>query len=163
VQLAHWQGARVAATVSGAAKAEIARQVGADLVVNYRDADAVSQLQTWSTKVARIIEVDLAANLDIDLAVAAPGASIVTYAAPGEDPVLPTRRLMTAGVCLRFMLLYTLPAPLLAAAVEVVRAALVADALRLPSIQVFALTDIVAAHEAQEAGPIGRVLVELPQ
>jgi NADPH:quinone reductase len=77
--------------------------------------------------------------------------------------VLPTRRLMTAGVCLRFMLLYTLPAPALAAAVEVVRAALVADALQLPSIQVFALTDIVAAHEAQEAGPIGRVLVELPQ
>jgi len=69
---------------------------------------------------------------------------------------------MTAGVCLRFMLLYTLPAPLLAAAIEVVRAALVADVLQLPSIQVFALNDIVAAHEAQEAGPIGRVLVELP-
>lgn len=162
VQLAHWQGARVAATVSGAAKAEIARQAGAYYVVNYRDADAISQLQGWSTKVARIIELDLGANLDLDLAVAVPGTSIVTYAAPGEDPVLPTRRLMTAGVCLRFMLLYTLPAPVLAAAVDVVCSALVADALRLPSLQVFALAEIVAAHEAQEAGPIGRVLVELP-
>ena len=161
VQLAHWQGARVAATVSGEAKAEMARLAGADLVVNYREADAVRQVQAWSSNVARIVELDLGANLDLDLAVSMPGTSIVTYAVDGEDPVLPIRRLMTAGVSLRFMLLYTLPAPVLAAAVDVVSAALLAAALQLPPVQLFALTDTVSAHEAQEAGPMGRILIDL--
>lgn len=161
VQLAHWQGARVAATVSGEAKAEMARLAGADLVVNYREADAVRQVQAWSSNVARIVELDLGANLDLDLAVSMPGTSIVTYAVDGEDPVLPIRRLMTAGVSLRFMLLYTLPAPVLAAAVDVVSAALLAAALQLPPVQLFALTDTVSAHEAQEAGPLGRILIDL--
>lgn len=161
VQLAHWQGARVAATVSGEAKAEMARLAGADLVVNYREADAVRQVQAWSSNVARIVELDLSANLDLDLAVSMPGTSIVTYAVDGEDPVLPIRRLMTAGVSLRFMLLYTLPAPVLAAAVDVVSAALLAAALQLPPVQLFALTDTVSAHEAQEAGPLGRILIDL--
>ncbi|MDA3021457.1 MAG: NADPH:quinone reductase [Actinomycetota bacterium] len=162
VQLAHWQGARVAASVSGEVKAEITRQAGADFVVNYREANAVEQLQAWSTKVAHIVEVDLGTNLDLDLAVAAPGTSIVTYAADHKDPVIPIRRLMTAGVSLRFMLLYTLPAPILAAAIEIVKSALAANALQLPPVQIFTLADIVSAHQVQETGPTGRVLVELP-
>ena len=162
VELAHWQGARVGASVSGEVKAEITRQAGADFVVNYREASAKEQLQAWSTKVAHIVELDLGTNLDLDLAVAAPGASIVTYAADREDPAIPIRRLMAAGVSLRFMLLYTLPAPVLAAAIDIVSAALAAKALQLPPVQVFTLADIVGAHQVQEAGPTGRVLVELP-
>jgi hypothetical protein len=32
----------------------------------------------------------------------------------------------------------------------------------MPPATRFALDDIVAAHEAQEAGPFGRVLVDIP-
>lgn len=161
VQMARWQGARVAASVSGEVKSEMARQAGADLVVNYRESNAIEQLQMWSSKIAHIVELNLGANLELDLGVCVPGTSIVTYAADGDDPVLPIRRLMAAGVSIRFMMLYTLPAPVLAAAVEVVSAALIAQALRLPKVQVFELADIVAAHKAQEAGPLGRILVAI--
>ena len=45
----------------------------------------------------------------LDLDVAAPYASIVTYAAEAAQPSLPTRELMTRNLLLRFVLLYTVP------------------------------------------------------
>lgn len=161
IQLARWAGARVCATVSSDAKARIALDAGAHTTVNYRAADAAEQLRAWSPMVDRVIELALAQNLELDLAVAGPGTTIVTYAIDGPDPVIPVRRSMIAGVTYRFMLLYTVTEADLAAAVHQVSAALAADALDLPPIQRFALADIVAAHLAQEAGPIGKVLVDI--
>lgn len=161
IQLARWAGARVCATVSSDAKARIALDAGAHTTVNYRAADAAEQLRAWSPMVDRVIELALAQNLELDLAVAGPGTTIVTYAIDGPDPVIPVRRSMIAGVTYRFMLLYTVTAADLAAAVHQVSAALAADALDLPPIQRFVLDDIVAAHQAQEAGPIGKVLVDI--
>lgn len=161
IQLARWAGARVCATVSSDAKARIALDAGAHTTVNYRAADAAEQLRAWSPRVDRVIELALAQNLELDLAVAGPGTTIVTYAIDGPDPVIPVRRSMIAGVTYRFMLLYTVTEADLAAAVHQVSAALAADALDLPPIQRFVLDDIVAAHQAQEAGPIGKVLVDI--
>src|SRR5215216_6647097 len=45
VQLAKWGGATVIATVSSAEKAEQARAIGADHVINYRDEDVVARVQ----------------------------------------------------------------------------------------------------------------------
>ena len=50
IELAKFSGARVAATVSGPQKAELAKQAGADLVVNYRDADAADQLRGFAPR-----------------------------------------------------------------------------------------------------------------
>lgn len=161
IQLARWAGARVCATVSSDAKARIALDAGAHTTVNYRAADAAEQLRAWSPRVDRVIELALAQNLELDLAVAGPGTTIITYAIDGPDPVIPVRRSMIAGVTYRFMLLYTVTEADLAAAVHQVSAALAADALDLPPIQRFVLDDIVAAHQAQEAGPIGKVLVDI--
>jgi nucleoside-diphosphate-sugar epimerase len=44
VQLAKWGGATVIATVSSAEKAEQARAIGADHVINYRDEDVVARV-----------------------------------------------------------------------------------------------------------------------
>ena len=162
IQLGRWAGARVCATVSGGAKGRIAQDAGADRVVNYRAVDALDQVRAWSTGVDRIVELALGTNLDLDLGVSRHGTTIVTYAIDGDDPVLPIRRCMAAGVSLRFMLLYTLSPAALAKAVATVSAALAADALDLPPIAEFELDDIAAAQQAQEAGPIGRILVRLP-
>ena len=161
IQLARWAGANVCATVSGPEKADIARAAGAHHVVNYRDPDAAEQVQAWSPTVDRIVELALAANLELDLAVAGPGTVIVTYAIDGPDPVIPVRRSMIAGITYRFMLLYTVTPPALAAAVDAVSGALAAGALDLPPLTRFPLDSIVDAHLAQEAGPIGKVLVDL--
>jgi NADPH:quinone reductase len=159
IELARWAGARVIATVSGPDKAELARQAGAEHVVNYRDPDAASQIKAVAERVDRVVEVALGANLALDLALADPGTVIVTYAAEPADPVLPVRACMTANVVLRFILLYGVPAGALDQAAADVSAALAGGALtELPS-QRFPLPDIVAAHEAAEAGPVGKVFV----
>ena len=48
VQLARHLGARVAATVSGPDKAELARSLGAELVIDYKTADFVQQTLDWT-------------------------------------------------------------------------------------------------------------------
>jgi NADPH:quinone reductase len=145
IQLARRAGAQVITTVSGPEKAELARQAGADHVVNYRDPDAADQIRAVTQRVDRVVELALGANLGLDLALA--------------DPVLPVRACMSANVLLRFILLYGVPAVALDHAVADVRAALAEGVLtELPS-QRFPLSDIVAAHEAAEAGPVGKVLV----
>ena len=161
VELGRWAGARVATTVSGPQKAAVAEAAGADLVVNYREDGAAERILEWSGEpVARIVELALGPNLDLDLAVAAPGTVVITYAIDGPDPVIPVRRCMFAGMTLRFMLLYRVAPAALAAAAEAVSGALADGALSMPPSRTFALDDVVAAHEAQEAGPFGRILVD---
>ena len=159
IQLAERAGARVIATVSSPEKAALAEQAGADLVVNYRDADAASRIQSFAPAVDRVVEVALGANLQLDLAVSRVGTVVVTYAAEASDPVLPVRACMTANVILRFMLLYGVPAAALDAAVADISAALASgDLTELPTHR-FPLADIVSAHEAAERGVTGKVIV----
>ena len=81
IELAKRDGARVVATVSSPEKAALAEKAGADLVVNYRSPDAAQQVRAFAPAVDRVIEVALGANLALDLALARPGTTIVTYAA----------------------------------------------------------------------------------
>jgi NADPH2:quinone reductase len=162
IELAKFLGAQVAATVSGPQKAELARQAGADLVVNYRDADAADRLRGFAAQMDRIVEVALGANLELDLAISGPRTHIVGYAAEANDPVLPVRKCMSANLALRFVLLYGLPAEAIDQAVADITRALEAGALtELPIIR-FPLDQIAAAHEAVEAGVTGKVVVEIP-
>lgn len=160
IEFAAWGGAaRVASTVSNPDKARLARQAGAGHVVYYTDPDAASQITAAVGPVDRIIEVALGANLPLDLAVSRPGTVLACYAAEPQDPVLPVRACMTAGLVLRFMLLYTLPQTALDQGAADTGTALRAGALtELPEHR-FPLGDIVAAHEAVERGTPGKVLV----
>ena len=159
IELAARAGARVIATASGPEKAELARKAGAAHVVNYRDADAADQIRAAAGQTDRVIEVALGANLALDLAVARPGSMIVTYAAEPADPVLPVRACMTANLALRFILLYGVPRPALRRAAQDISAALAEGALTELPVHRFGLSDIVAAHQAVEAGALGKVLV----
>jgi NADPH:quinone reductase len=163
VELAALAGARVVATASNDEKAALARAAGAAQVVNYRDPGAAGQIREETGPVDRVIEVDLGANLGLDLAVLRPGGTIVTYAAAARDPELPVRACMTANVLIRFVLLYGVPAAGLDAAVAGISAALAEAALTGLPVQRFELAQIAAAHEAAENGPLGKVLVVPPR
>jgi len=159
IELAKRGGARVLTTVSSPAKAELAKQAGADHVVNYRDADAAKQLSDIAGTVDRIIEVSLKQNLELDLTLSHAGTTIVTYAATG-DFTLPVRACMSANVTLRFMLLYGVGSEALAlAATQVTEAVREGWLTALPSHR-YNLADIAAAHEAQEEGVTGKILVD---
>jgi NADPH2:quinone reductase len=159
IELAVRAGAQVVATASTPEKQDLTRRAGAEHVVNYRDADAADQIRAAVGHVDRIIELALGANLALDLAVLKPGSTIVTYAAEPADPVLPVRAFMTANVTMRFVLLYGVPRAALRRAAEDITAALADGALTELPVHRFGLADIVAAQEAAEAGPLGKVLV----
>jgi NADPH2:quinone reductase len=165
IQLARWGGAtQVIATVSGPEKAALAHTAGAHVVVNYRDADAADQIRAAAPDgVDRIVEVALDANLELDLAVAAPHAVITSYAAtPESQAELPVRQLMAANLALRFMLLYTVRPVELRAAIDAVSTAVAEGVLHALPLHRFPLDQIGAAHAAVESGAIGKVLIDLP-
>ncbi len=161
IELAKHAGARVITTVSGPRKAELAAKAGADLVVNYREADAADQIRSFAGPggVDHVVELALGANLDLDLAVTAPGARIVDYAAEPENPVLPVRACMNANVVLRFVLLYGVPPEALLQAAADITAALADGALTELPVTRFSLDETAAAHQAVEHGTLGKVVV----
>lgn len=161
VELAKRAGATVITTVSSPEKAALARAAGADLVVNYKSEPAAERITASAPQVDRIVEVALAANLDLDLAVAAPHAVVVTYAA-ADDPVVPIRACMNKNLLMRFVLLYGVPEQALLEATTDITDALVERRLSELPYRRFPLEEIAAAHDAVEGGFAGKVLVDLP-
>lgn len=163
IQLARRAGAHVIATVSNSTKAGIARAAGAHVVVDYTDAAAIDMIRAAARAgVDRVIEVDLAANLELDRAVLVPGGVIVTYAADSADPTIPVRGLMNANLVLRFVMVYGFTQPMIAAACTDITAALESgDLTPLPVIR-FPLEQIAAAHDAVQSRSTGKVLIDLP-
>jgi NADPH2:quinone reductase len=161
IQLARRAGATVIATVSGEEKAVLARQAGADHVVNYREEGAAERIRRIAPGgVDRIVEVAPAANLDLDLEVAAPNASIAIYATD-LDPTLPVGALLTANLTLRFVLVYTMGREAIELAVAEVNAATADGALTEPPLHRYTLDQIADAHDAVEQGAVGKVVVDL--
>jgi NADPH2:quinone reductase len=161
IELARWAGARVVATVSGPEKAELAREAGAEHVVNYREGDPAAAIRDVVGEVDRVVDVAIGQNLDLDLRVIRRGGAVVSYAAGPENPTVPVRTAMTANVTLRFVLLYGVPHDVLRTAAEQVTAAVAAGALTALPVHRFPLEDVAAAHEAVESGVTGKVLVDI--
>ena len=165
IELARFEDAgHVIATVSGDEKAELARQAGAQTVINYRDADVVEQIRAAAPNgIDRFVEVALHESIELDLAVAAPHAVITSYAADDSSVAqVPVRRLMAPNLTLRFMLLYTVPQQQLRDAIERTTGAVAAGALTTLPIHRFSLEQIADAHDAVEGGAVGKVVIELP-
>jgi len=159
IELAKHAGAVVVATASSEPKAELARAAGADLVVDYRDAAAVDEIRSIAPCVDRVVEVALGANLELDLALCAPGAVIASYASEATDPLMPTRRLMAGNVTLMYVLLYGVAAPQLAAAVAWTSVALGVGALSALPVHRYPLDEVASAQDAVERHAVGKVLV----
>lgn len=162
VQFAKLGGARVIATVSSAAKAEIARANGADDIVNYRLQDVGARVEalTAGTGVDRIVEVELGGNLEAALQAAAANATIAVYASDAApEPVLPAYRLIYRNLALRFVLVFSMPEDAKRRAIDDLGRWLEAGRLRHPIGPHFELDEAAAAHDAQEAGGAGKVLI----
>jgi NADPH2:quinone reductase len=164
IELARWAGARVVATVSSEEKAALAREAGADAVVFYRSGDAADQLRAAAPDgVDRVVELSLARNLELDLAGCAPHAVISSYANEGgPEATIPVRALMVGNLVLRFVLVYTIPADALRAAVADVSAALRDAALTPLPVHRFPLERTADAHDAVEGGALGKVVIDMP-
>lgn len=160
VQLAAWGGAHVVATAGSADQAAIARAAGAHAVVLYRDGDAAAQLAAHAPLgFDRIVEVAPSANIDMDVALCRAGATIVVFASgDGPDGTLsiPARTMLTRGLTLRWVHVYTMPEAAKSAAIADITAALEAGMLTMPPVARYRLDQIADAHEAIGTGGSGR-------
>lgn len=164
VQLARHAGARVIASVSSKAKAELARSLGADATINYREEDVGARVRelTQGRGADCILEVDAAANAAGYGQTLAPGGKVVVYGSGQATIGVPFRPMILGFATLYFFIVYKLSAEELRRTTQGVNALLAASALRHPEIRLFELADIAAAHECVERGADGKVLVKLP-
>ena len=114
-----------------------------------------------------IVEVSPAANVGLDLAVAAQGATIAYYANNGGDEFrLPVRESFSLNLRWQGVLLYTISDAAKADAVSAVTAALADGALRVGEdaglpLHHFLLERTAEAHAAVENGAVGKVLIDV--
>ena len=166
IQWAKWGGASAIATVSNPQKAKIAEAAGADYIINYKNEDVVKRIQEITGKkrgINRIVDVDFTQNLNVADAVLRTNGTVAMYSAnPGDAPALPMLSLMLRNITIRSILVYTMPQSAKEAAIKDITTALEAGALHHNIAQRFRLTEVAAAHDAQDSGKmIGKAIVEI--
>jgi NADPH:quinone reductase len=166
IQLAHWAGATVIATVSGDPKATFAAAAGAHHVVNYKEADAADEIRDVAPEGADVIvEVAAGANAELDQAVLRPRGTISIYANEGGASFRPdVRRNMGLNARYQFVLLYTVGWDRISSAAADINQAIEGGAYRVGDqsglpLHRFSLEDAPAAHAAVESGAVGKVLI----
>lgn len=168
IQLARWAGATVLTTVSSDEKAALAIAAGAHQTVNYRVSDAATEIQALCPEgVDLVVEVALAQNIELDVAVLRNRGTIAYYADNGgAEATVPVRGTFAKNLRLQGLLLYTLGADLVEAATVDVNAAVAHGALRLGEdvgvpVHHYPLEETAAAHDAVEEGAVGKVLIDV--
>lgn len=163
VQFARLLGAaQVIATVSGEAKAEIARQAGAHATVDYRREDVAQRVRelTGGAGMDRVIEVDVAANGRLDTGLLRRGGEVVVYGSGAREFTLPFFPLIAGNVSLHFFIVYHLADEDRAAAQTTLTRLLEEGRLIHHIAQRLPLAHIVQAHEMVESGTaVGNVVL----
>ena len=162
VQLAKALGARVIATIAGAAQADLVRGLGADETIDYQREDVVARtLALTDGKGADLVhELVISVNLPIDVRLVAKGGRIVcTGQGPSPEAVVPIGEALTKDVTLLFMSLNNAGrAGVAAIAAEVARMA--ASGQVKPVIgATFPLADARRAHELLAGEHLGKIVL----
>lgn len=164
IQLARWGGAHVIATASGERKQAEALRAGAQAVIDYRRENVTERVLalTGGQGVDHLVEVDFGGNLAATTALMKPYGTIAAYASAGErQPALPFYPLQAKAITLMLVALFDLPQTLQAQASADVSRWLQEGEPRLPPVREFSLAEVADAHEAVEAGALGRTLIRL--
>lgn len=163
IQFARLLGAsRVLATVSSAAKGEVARAAGADVVIDYRAEDVVQRVldATGGRGVDRVVEVDGAKNAPLLHRLVARDGLCVVYGSSAAEITYGFGPMIACGAAVRFFIVYELAADVRHEAIGRLDAWLRQGRVRHLLAARFPLDDIAAAHEAVERGAVtGNVVV----
>jgi NADPH2:quinone reductase len=164
IQFAKARGATVLATVSSEAKARLARDAGADHVIDYKHENVGERVMAATGKrgVDGVVEMDLAVN-----AKGYPGclharSEVVVYGTGSADAQIPAQFLLVNAIAIKFIYVYELTAAERTAAVSTINKMLENKTLKNNVALTLPLNDIVGAHEAVEQGKaMGNVVVKL--
>jgi NADPH2:quinone reductase len=165
IQLARLLGARqVLTTVSSPEKARLAQEAGADVVLDYKREDVPARVKalTGGRGVDRIIEVDLAANLQQGLAALRADGEWVVYGSSVREVPMPFGPLIFKNIGVRFFIVYHLNAQDRARALEHVTALLARGSLQHNIAERLPLERIADAHAFVEGGKaLGNVVLQV--
>jgi NADPH2:quinone reductase len=161
IQFAKFDGATVIATVSSDEKAQRARSVGADHIINYRTEERKARVAeiTGGKGVDRIIEVDLKANAMTYPDLLVEHGKAVVYGSGAPPIAIPS--FVPYSTTLEFILVYTLSDAQRADHIAALDRLLTAGKLQHAIGEHFPLDRIADAHEAVEAGAFGNVIVDI--
>ena len=107
IQLAKWGGAKVIATVSSPGKAALAKQAGADVVLDYKREDVAARVMEFCGGVERVVDVDFGANLATSIKVLKVNGVIATYSSMSmPEPKIPFYPMMTRGLSIDLVHVY---------------------------------------------------------
>jgi NADPH:quinone reductase len=166
VQFARLLGARqVLATVSSAAKAELARAAGAEVVIDYRRENVTERVRaaTGAQGVDRIVEVDLAANAALDAELLRAGGDCIVYGSGAAQIGLPFFPLIVKNLSLHFFIVYNLDSADRERAQGLLTAFLERGALQHNIAARLPLAQIARAHElVEQAAAVGNVVLAIP-
>jgi NADPH2:quinone reductase len=162
LQMARVGGAaNIISTVSGDAKAEIARQAGAHHTVNYRTEDTAARILeiTNGEGVDLIVEVDYSGNFAVSQRIIKRSGTITIYAA-GDGPA-PPFQFPVSNVNVRHVLVYDMPEEAKTTGVDDTNRWLASGELVGMDGPHFPLEDTAGAHEAVRAATVGKVVIDV--
>jgi NADPH2:quinone reductase len=166
VQFARALGARqVVATVSSPAKAALAEAAGADVLIDYRREDVVQRVRqgTGGEGVDRVIEVDVAANGNLDAELLRTGGDLVVYGSGAAQFELPFFPLIVKNITVRCFIVYNLSPEDRRHALDTLTGLLMRGALQHQIAERLPLSQIARAHELVERGEaLGNVVLSIP-
>lgn len=164
IQIAKAKGAQVIATVSTADKAKIAKDAGADTVINYKAENLAERLiEVAPDGIDHVAEVDLAAHVSIYPQIMASGGTIGAYAtASNLTPEIPFYPLAFKNICVQPVFVYSMSDTAKQAAIADINEMLAAETLRPQLAKTFGFTEIAASHETIEAGGVvGNIVIRV--
>jgi len=165
IQIAKILGARVIVTVSNKKKFDIAKQAGADQIINYKEENVVEKVMryTGDRGVDKIVDVDFGANLNTSSKIIKNNCDIVTYGSMSDpNPTIPFYSLMFKGVSVRTVIVYDLPNKVRRKAINDINLWLSKNFISHKINKIFELNKIAEAQKAVvEKNRIGSVLLKI--
>jgi NADPH2:quinone reductase len=164
IQFAKARGAVVITTVSSDDKAKLARQAGADHVIDYKREDVGAAVMDLTDKagVDAVIEMDLAANARLYPGLLHARSQVVVYGTGAADALIPAQFLLVNSVTVTWIFVYELTKDEREAAIGGITKLLDEKRLIHNVALTLPLAEIVQAHEAVEQGKAtGNVVITI--
>jgi NADPH:quinone reductase len=155
IQWAARSGARVIATASNPADAQSCLEAGAQAVVNHCDGHWAEQVLVANegSRVDRVIDVQFGANLSEVLDMIRTGGTIATYSSTVvAEPKIPFYRMMYMDLCIRLVVVYSMPESAKQDAINDISAWQEAGRLQHRVAHLVPMAEISRAHELVEQG-----------
>lgn len=162
VEVAHFAGARVIATLSDRSRKAELFELGATHVLCRKDEDIGGWVEelTGGRGVDLIVDVDFGANVDIDARCIAENGRVACYSSTSnKTPILPYYDFAMKGVRLHFVQAMNIPAAKAARASAVISTLLVRGGLRAPVAHRLSLKEIATGHSLLEKGEVGGKII----